>query len=101
MKLVLVIDAKTTEHVVDKQGIGRMTHTEVAHLWLQDESRSNRFLKCVESRANTLWLTWSPRPLSRALIVRHAEPSETSTCRTVSGSAEEAGSQTAAVAARE
>ena len=36
-----VVDAKATEHILHRQGFGRMKHFEVAHLW-QDEVRSNR-----------------------------------------------------------
>ena len=39
---VLAIDAKATEHTLHRHGIGRMKHFDVAHLWLQDEVRSNR-----------------------------------------------------------
>ena len=36
------LDAKVTEHILHRQGIGRSQHTGVAHLWSQDEVRSNR-----------------------------------------------------------
>ena len=39
MKLVLVIDAKATEDILHRQGLGRMKHIDVAHLCLQDEVR--------------------------------------------------------------
>ena len=39
---VLVLDAKATEHILHRHGIGRMKHIYVAHLWLQDEDKSNR-----------------------------------------------------------
>ena len=41
-QLVLVIDAKATEHILYVQGIGRVRHTDVAHSCLHDEVRSNR-----------------------------------------------------------
>ena len=53
MKQVLVIDAKTTEHILHRCGIGRMKHIDVAHLWLQDEVKSNRLKACrVKSEEN-------------------------------------------------
>ena len=42
VKPVLVIDAKATEHILHRHGIGKMKHIDVAHLWLQDEVKSNR-----------------------------------------------------------
>ena len=43
MKTVLAIDAKATEHVLHRQGIGRLKHTDEAYLWIQAEVRSNRW----------------------------------------------------------
>ena len=37
LKPVLVIDAKATEHILHRHGIGNMKHIDVAHLWLQDD----------------------------------------------------------------
>ena len=45
VKLVLVIDVKAIEHILHKQGMGRMKHTDVAHLWWQGQVRSNRVVK--------------------------------------------------------
>ena len=42
VKPVLIIDAKATEHILHRHGIGKMKHIDVAHLWLQDEVKSNR-----------------------------------------------------------
>ena len=42
MKPVLAIDAKATEHILHRQGIGRLKHIDVAYLWKQDEVRSKR-----------------------------------------------------------
>ena len=39
LKLVLVVDATATEDILHGHGIGRMTHTDVAHLWLQRRSQ--------------------------------------------------------------
>ena len=40
--LVSIMDAKATEHILHRHGIGKMKHIDVAHLWLQDEVTSNR-----------------------------------------------------------
>ena len=39
---VLITDAKGAEHILHRHGIGRMKHIDVAHLWLQDEVKSDR-----------------------------------------------------------
>ena len=41
-KPVLSIDAKATEHILHRQGIGKLKHIDVAHSWVQDEIRSQR-----------------------------------------------------------
>ena len=48
MKRVLAIDAKATEHILHRQGTGRVKRIDVAFLWIQDEVRS----KTVESAHN-------------------------------------------------
>ena len=62
MKLVIVIDAKATEHILHRQGVRHMKHIDVAQLWLQDDVarlwlqdavRSNRLiLPRVDSEHN-------------------------------------------------
>ena len=42
VKPVLNIDAKATEHILHRQGIGKLKHIDVAYLWVQDEIRSQR-----------------------------------------------------------
>ena len=42
MKAVLTIDATATEHILHRQGIGKLKHIDVAYLWMQDEIRSKR-----------------------------------------------------------
>ena len=42
MMPVLAIDAKATEHVLHRQGIGRLKHIDVAYMWMQDEVRSKK-----------------------------------------------------------
>ena len=41
VKPLLIIDAEATEHILHRHGIGKMKHIDVAHLWLQDEVKSN------------------------------------------------------------
>ena len=60
MKLVLAIDAKANEHILHRQGIGRLKHIDVAYLWKQDEARSKRLRqRSVSSVRNTLQI-WGP-----------------------------------------
>ena len=33
---VLAVDAKATEHILHRQGIGKPKHIDVAYLWVQD-----------------------------------------------------------------
>ena len=39
---VLAIDAKATEHILHRQGIGKLRHMDEAYLWVKDEIRSQR-----------------------------------------------------------
>ena len=41
-KPVLAIDARATEHILHRQGIGKLKHIDVALFWIQDEVRSHR-----------------------------------------------------------
>ena len=53
VKPVLIIDAKATEHILHRHGIGTMQHIDVAHLCLQDEVKSNRLtVRRVKSEDN-------------------------------------------------
>ena len=80
MKLVIVINAKATEHILHRQGVRHMKHIDVAQFWLQDdvarlwlhdEVRSNRLiLPRVDSEHNVACL--GTRALSRAVIKKHA-----------------------------
>ena len=45
MKPVLAIDAKATEHILHRQGIGRLKHIDVAYLWMT--YRGERELGCT------------------------------------------------------
>ena len=42
VKPVLIIVAKSTEHILHRHGFGKMKHIDVADLWLQDVVKSNR-----------------------------------------------------------
>ena len=70
MKPVLAIDTKATEHITHRQGIGRLKHINVAHLWMQDEIRS-RGCVYAGSRVKKMLQTWETKPLSRAVIAKH------------------------------
>ena len=60
-KPVLAIDAKATEHILHRQGIGKLKHMDVAYLWRQDEVRSRR-LQVADL---------GTKPLSKAVIAKH------------------------------
>ena len=71
IKLVLIIDAKATEHIFHRHGIGKMKHIDVAHLWLQDEVKSNRLkVRRVMSEHNLADI-WK-KALSNNIIRTHA-----------------------------
>ena len=70
MKPVLVIDAKATEHILHRQGIGKLKHIDVAYLWVQDEIRSQRIqVRRIRSEENVADL--GTKPLSRSVIAKH------------------------------
>ena len=67
---VLAIDAKATEHILHRQGIGKLKHIDVAYLWIQDEVRSQRLnVRTVRSEDNIADL--GTKPLSKAVIAKH------------------------------
>ena len=70
MKPVLAIDAKATEHILHRQGIGRVKHIDVAYLWMQDDIGSKmlrvRRVKSEESVADV-----GTKPISKAVIAKH------------------------------
>ena len=69
-KPVLAIDAKATEHILHRQGIGKLKHIDVAYLWIQDEVRSHRLRVCrVRSEDNVA--DQGTKPLSKAVIAKH------------------------------
>ena len=70
MKPVLAIDAKATEHILHRQGIGRLKHIDVAYLWMDDEVRSKSLrVPRVSSEENVADL--GTKPLSKAVIPKH------------------------------
>ena len=64
------IDAKATEHILHGQGIGKLKHTDVAHLWVQDEIRSQR-LRVHRVRSEEHVADLGTIPLSKAVIAKH------------------------------
>ena len=71
VKPVLVVDAKATEHTLHRHGIGKMKHIDVAHLWLQDELKSNRMKVCrVKSVENLAAI--GTKALSNKITRKHA-----------------------------
>ena len=71
MKSVLAVDAKATEHILHIQGFGRLTHMDVAHLWMQYDVTSRRLggrrIKGEEHVADL-----GTKPLSEAVISKHS-----------------------------
>ena len=64
---MLAIDAKATEHMLHRKGIGKLKHTDVAYLWVQDEIRSQRLrVRRVRSGENVADLGTKPR--SKAVL---------------------------------
>ena len=53
VKPVSIIDARATEHILHRHGIGKMKHIDAGHLWLQDEVKLNRLrVRRVKSEDN-------------------------------------------------
>ena len=68
---MLAIDAKATEHILHRQGIGKMKHIDVAYLWVQDEIRSQRLrVRRVRSEENVV-ADLGTKPLSKTVIAKH------------------------------
>ena len=69
-KPVLAIDAKATEHILHRQGIGKLKHIDVAYLWIQGKVRSRRLqVRRVKSEDNIADL--GTKPLSKAVMAKH------------------------------
>ena len=70
VKPVLAIDVKATEHILHRQGIGKLKHIDVAYLWVQDEIRSQRLrVRRVRSEENVADL--GTKPISKTVIAKH------------------------------
>ena len=69
-KPVLAIDAKATEHILHRQGIGKLKHIDVTYLWIQDEVRSQR-LKVRRVRSEDNIADLGTKPLSKTVIAKH------------------------------
>ena len=73
VKPVLIIDAKATEHILHRRGIGKKKHIDVAHLWLQDEVKSNRLrVRCVKSEDNLADI--GTKAISNKIIGKSCDP---------------------------
>ena len=77
-KPVLAIDAKATEHILHRQGIGKLKHIDVAYLWIQDEVRSHS-----QKRGTTLQ-TWElngsdARKCCSSQVASEKKPAESTT----------------------
>ena len=70
MKPVVNIDAKATEHMLHRQGIGKLKHIDVAYLWVQDEIRSQR-LRVHRTRSEENVADLGTKPLSKAVIAKN------------------------------
>ena len=75
VKPVLIIDAKATGHILQRHGIGKMKHIDVAYLWLQDEVKSNRLrARRVKSEDNLADV--GTKAVSSKITRKHATPTE-------------------------
>ena len=62
---------KATEHILHRHRIGKMKHIDVAHLYLQDEVKSNRLrVRRVKSEDNLADI--GTKALSRRIIRKHS-----------------------------
>ena len=71
VKPVLNMDARATEHILHRHGIGKMKHIDVEHLWLQDEVTSNRLsVRRVKREVNLADI--GTTALSNKIVRKHA-----------------------------
>ena len=68
MKAVLTLDATATEHILHRQGIGKLMWP--AYLWMQDEIRSKR-LRVRSVKSEDYVADLGTKPLSKAVIAKH------------------------------
>ena len=67
VKPALIIDAKASEHILHRHGIGKMKHIDEAHLWLQDEVKSNRLrVRRVKSEGQSSQTLGRRRPATKS-----------------------------------
>ena len=71
VKPVLIIDAKATEPILHRHGIGNVKYIDLAHLWLQDEVKSNRLRVRRVKREDNLAEIWT-EALSQRITRKHA-----------------------------
>ena len=70
MKPVFASDAKATEHILHRRGIGKLKLIDLVYSWMQDEIRSKRLrVRRVKSEENVVGV--GTRQLSRAVIAKH------------------------------
>ena len=63
MTIELLIDAKATMGIINRQGLGKVRHIEVQHLWLQSAVKEKRIkLSKVSSEENVADLMTKPLP---------------------------------------
>ena len=68
-------EATETEHILHRHGIGKMKRIDVAHLWLQDEFKSNRLkVRRVKSEDNLADI--GTKALIKNIIRKHATSME-------------------------
>ena len=70
VKPVLSIDAKATEHILHRQGVGKLTHIDVAYLWVQTKS-DRKDCECARVRSEENVADLGTKPLSKAVIAKH------------------------------
>ena len=70
VKPVFNVDAKATEYIVHRQGMGKLKHIDVAYLWVQDEIRSQR-LRVRRVRSEEHVADLGMIALSNAVIAKH------------------------------
>ena len=58
VKPVLNIDAKATEHILHRQGIGKLKHMDVAYLCGCKMKSDHRDCECTESGVKKMSQTW-------------------------------------------
>ena len=72
MKLEIEIDAAAAEGMMQRRGLGKMRHLEVAELWGQQAISEGKFtLRRVRSELNTSDV--GTKPLSREALERHLQ----------------------------